>query len=80
MFIVDHEVVVDFGQWLVARKDLKHSLTDPWVDLLAVASLTDRFVLVHWILNMDELSVGNVLDKEPFEADGSCPLALLLPK
>lgn len=67
LLIVDHEVVVDASEWLVCSKDLEHSLSNTRVDLLAVSTLTNWFVLIERVFDMDELSVGYVLDMDPFD-------------
>lgn len=42
--------------------------------------MASRFVFIAWVLNVDELSVGDILDINPLNLDGAWPLASLLPK
>lgn len=56
-----------------------HPLTCFGVNLLAVSALASWLILVEWVLNMDELGVGDILDVNPFYSEGSRPLSWLFP-
>lgn len=47
---------------------------------MAVSTLASRSVLVQRVLNVDELSVWDIFDLNPFNVDRSWPFSILLPK
>ena len=79
LIIVIFEVIVEPGGGSEALENGHHSLTCFRVNLLAVSALASWLILVEWVLNMDELGVGDVLDVNPFYSEGSRPLSWLFP-
>lgn len=65
LLVVDHEVIVNSSQWFVICENLKHSFTNSWINLLAVATLTNWLVLIQRILNVYELCVRDVFHMKP---------------
>lgn len=80
LLVVKCKIVEEFGCSFEAVEDAEHSLAHFWENLLAVSALTSWLVVVERILDVDKLSVGNVLDLNPLDLDGASPLAGLLPK
>ena len=80
LVIVVFEIVKQLRAGLKVGKDCQHFLASLWVNLLAVSSLASGLVLIVWVLDMDKLGVGNILDVDPFNSDRTWPLARLLPE
>ena len=75
LFVVEFEIVKQLRTRLKVGKDLQHFFSNFWIDLLAVTSLASWLVLVVWVLDVDELGVWNILDKNPLDPDRTWPFA-----
>ena len=80
LVIVVLEVVIEACRGSEALEDSKHSFTGLWVDFLTVSSLACWLVLVQRILDVDELSVRDVLDINPFDFEWPRPFFWLFPQ
>lgn len=79
LIIIIFEVIVEPGRRPEALENGHHPLARFWINFLAVSALTSWLILVEWILNVDELGVGDVLDVNPLYSEGSRPLSWLFP-
>lgn len=79
LIIVILEIIVEPGRRSEALEDRHHPLACFGVNFLAVSPLASWLVLVEWVLNVDELGVGDVLDVNPLYSEGSWPLSRLFP-
>ena len=74
MLVVEGKVIEELGAGFEAVEDAEHSFSYLWKNFLAVTALTCWFVVVQRILDMDELSVGDILYLNPLNGDGASPL------
>jgi hypothetical protein len=75
LLVVEGKVIEELGTGFEAVEDAKHSFSYLGKNFLAVTALTCWFVVIQRILNMDELSVGDILYLNPLNGDGASPLA-----
>lgn len=80
LLIIKLEIVKELGGRPEASENHEHLFTNFGEHFLAVTSLASRSVLIERIFNVDELGIGNILNLNPFNADGAWPLVLLLPE
>lgn len=80
LVVIIFEVIIESGRRSEALKDSYHPLTSFRINFLAVSSLTGWFVLIEWVLNVDKLSIWNILDEDPFNPERARPLARLFPE
>lgn len=79
LVIIIFEVIVEPGRRPEALENGHHPLACFWINFLAVSALASWLILVEWVLNVDELGVGDVLDVNPLYSEGSRPLSWLFP-
>jgi len=80
LFIVILEIIENFGDRLVLFKEVIKLLSNIRKYLLGIITLVHWSIFIHQVLEAEQVSVRNVLDLKPLDAERTSPFAFLIPE
>ena len=80
LFIVILEIIENFGDRFVLFEEVIELLSNIRKYLLGVITLVDWSIFIQLVLKSEQISIGNIFDLQPLEAERTSPFTFLVPE